>query len=74
MAIPSVPVLEFNRAAHQDYSGYAAAQAAWATHRANLLAAANALLTVKGSNINPAGAMELHKLIEAIDRNDALYR
>jgi hypothetical protein len=58
---------------HAAYAGHATMKTTWATHRSNLLAARNALLAASG-NLNPSGAVELQRLIEAIDRNAQIYR
>lgn len=65
---------DVDQAAHASYSGYAAMKAAWQAQRASLLAVRAVLDAASGGELNPSASVELRRLLEAIDRNDAIYR
>ena len=67
-------VSDISQASHAEHSGYGSVKAVWSKHRRALLAARDALVETSGSALNPSGAVELRRLIEAIDRQDAIYR
>lgn len=65
---------DVDQKAQANHSGYAAMKAVWAAQRDSLLSVRAALDAASGGSLNPSGAVELRHLIEAIDRNDAIYR
>ena len=65
---------DVDQVAQANHTGYAAMKAVWQAQRESILAVRAALDAASGGSLNPNGAVELHRLIEAIDRNDAIYR